>query len=236
MPFTIQTILHVVDPPGVSHLNHRKAVRVVSPRLSSSNWTSDEEWTKDVHRERRSRSPSSPDSGSSIFTPEVDRRIRRGRRYTSSPATSLTEALSRREIREIYRSLRRKLLSNNGALLSRIERRLLREDHRGNGLVPAAALKDALAMRSKSGDQDGCILREEMLWLLENMKTRSGKKVAIFKIRPLLESRNMKERGETGVQSRCGRDGEEGSAEIGPPPRWVTRQGTVGQWLNDVAS
>ena len=178
---------------------------------------------------------SSLNSGSSIDTSE-DRRARH--RYAASRGThgsSYTTTFSRREERKICRSLRCKLLSNNGALLSRIERHLLHADHRGDGFVSVAAFKDALAEGRNRDGRGRSILHDEKIWLVEKLKTRNGKRVSIFNIRRLLESVGQGQGESHGRPRYCERAMDSREPEEAPP-KWVIRQGTVGQWLHNVAS
>lgn len=138
----------------------------------------------------------SADSGSSIET-QVDS-SRRGHRKGkhsgrfSSPDVSLDHG----EERKIRRSLERKLLSDNGARLSRIERRLLRADQSREGSVSVSTFKAALAAESKS---DGAgIQSDEVFWLIQKLRGRNGKNVNILKMRALLENK------ETGRGHRSG--------------------------------
>ena len=78
--------------------------------------------------------------------------------------------------------------------LSRIERRLFRADRRGDGVVRVCAFEDALAAEAKT-EKEGGVRPNEALWLIEKLKDRNGRKVAIFKIRAILESRK-EERGQ----------------------------------------
>jgi len=171
---------------------------------------------------------------------------------------------------KIRRSLQRKLLSNHGARLSRIERRLLRADRSREGAVSVATFKAALAAASESDRFE--IRRREMLWLTRRLAGRNGRNVTIFKMRRLLEDKDGEEgrrlaggggqgrrthrrrsesrlrRGmstdETGSDGRTG--SESGRSSRGgalnwrssptPPARWAIRQGTVGQWLHEVAA
>lgn len=208
----------------------------------------------------------SSNSGSSVDT-LVDGNGRRGH-----PATrDFSRYSSQREDSKIRGSLQRKLLSNNGARLSRIERRLLRADRSREGTVSVATFKAALAAASKSDGAD--IRRHEMLWLTRRLAGRNGRNVAILKMRRLLEDndregarrpasegvgqgkRNYRRRSEIGLRrgvstDESGSDGRAGS-ESGrssrggamkwrssppPPARWAIRQGTVGQWLHEVAA
>lgn len=194
-------------------------------------------------------------------------------RNSSCPVELFTQS----EDRAICKSLRRKLLSNNGARLGRVERRLFRADRRGDGVVSTVALTDALAKEGKPEGGGRRVLPDEVVWLTEKLKGRNGKKVDVFKIRKLLGSDT--DNGRSGTrdddrthQSRrrqvhksssrlkrrdghgpgagggdwAGAGGDETSgsdsggsrdaSQAENSPRWATRQGTVGQWLNDVAS
>lgn len=208
-------------------------------------------------------------SSSSSIDTQVDGDGRLGHRVTRSHG----------EDRNIRRSLQRKLLSNNGARLSRIERRLLRADHSREGAVSVATFKAALAAESKS---DGAEMRRhEMLWLTQMLAGRNGRNVAILKMRRLLEdedtgggrrsatggrgqgTRNYRRRSEESMLRKSGsnyEDGGDGRSGSGdqicgsessrrsrggaqkwrssppPPARWAIRQGTVGQWLHEVAA
>lgn len=129
----------------------------------------------------------SADSGSSIET-QVDnsggRGHHRGKRSGRFSSADLT--FTHGEERKIIRSLERKLLSDNGAPLSRIERRLLRADHSGEGSVNVSTFQEALAAESKSGGVG--ILSDEVLWLTQKLRGRNGRNVKILKMRALLEN------------------------------------------------
>lgn len=270
----------------------------------SSSWSSDESGIVDNNARRRQRgrpnakegiqtrrpssSPSlaSNDSGSSIET-DIDRCSKQVQ-YQPDGNTAAGHLIHGGEIR-VVKSLQRKLLSNNGARLSRIERRLLRTDRKKNGVVSISAFEAALAAEKKNDDRT-VIGPDEVRWLTRKLRGRNGKSVAILRMRALLESE------ETGWKRRFGRkgqverhqyhrhhfhdtsqsgrssrgserrrrdnrstagDGEEigggttsestcGSGRGGaslkrrssppPPARWAIRQGTVGQWLYEVAA
>ena len=130
----------------------------------------------------------SADSGSSIET-QVDsssgRRGHRGGRY-SGRFSSSDLSLAHGEERKIRRSLERKLLSDNGARLSKIERRLLRADQSREGSVSVSTFKAALAAESTS---DGASIQsDEVLWLIQKLRGRNGRNVKILKMRALLEN------------------------------------------------
>lgn len=238
----------------------------------------------------QARSPSltSNSSGSSIDSP-VDRqgqRAEQARRHGSS-GPLFTES----EDRAITKSLRRKLLVNDGKRLTQIEGLLFRADQNrrasgdgDNSWVTATAFADALAADGKAnGGRGGAarVTRDEALWLSEKLESRNGKKVACFRIRALLggggdsreactsrrgdgrSHRNKIARGwreqsrerETVDQKARNIDGREanrgnddGSAswdgdfddpDVGRsarPAKWAVGRGTVGQWLQNVAS
>lgn len=100
----------------------------------------------------------------------------------SSPGVSFTH----REERKIRRSLERKLLSDNGARLSRIERRLLRADHQREGSVGVSTFKAALGADSKSDGTD--IQSDEVLWLTQKLMGRNERNIKFLKMRSLLEN------------------------------------------------
>lgn len=128
------------------------------------------------------------DSHSSIETREDSS----GRRehHSGRHSTGFTD----REERQIRRSLGRKLLSDDGVRLSRIERRLLRADHSKEGSVGISSFRATLAAASKSDRVD--IQRDEILWLIQKLSGRNGRKVNFLKIRALLE--NEENEGTTG--------------------------------------
>lgn len=175
----------------------------------------------------------------------------------------------------IARSLRRKLLVNNGKRLSRIERHLLRAINRNgqreeDGWVSATAFEDALAADGKANRGGSAVTRDEALWLSDKLESRSGKKIACLRIRSLLAADDEESLGIRGHKGRGGGDGDggdngwrrrvnisTGAAEEGSNSdtwehdsggacsirrrrdgvaRWAVRCGTVGQWLQEVAS
>lgn len=175
----------------------------------SLSWSSDEGWSCNTGTERSNRrgrprhehSLDSNDSGTSIDT-QVDIRGRRAinafKRGRSS--SSFVELFTDREENRIRKSLRRKLLSNDGARLSRIEKRLCRADRRGNGVVRVSVFEDSLAAEAKA-EKGASVRPNEVLWLIEKLKNRNGRKVAVFKIRAILESEKEERRqGRTGVR------------------------------------
>lgn len=174
----------------------------------SPSWSSDQSWSCNTGTERSNRRGRSPrehsldsnDSGTSIDT-QVDRRGRRAinvfKRARSS--SSSAELFTDREEDRIRRSLRRKLLSNDGMRLSRIEKRLFRADRRGDGVVRVSELEDCLAAEANT-EKGASVRPNEALWLIEKLKDRNGKKVAVFKIRAILESeKEGRGQGKTGV-------------------------------------
>ena len=171
--------------------------------------SSDQGWscnTGTVTSNHRGRSPhehslDSNDSGTSIDT-QVDIRGRRAinafKRGRSS--SSFVELFTDHEENRIRESLRRKLLSNDGARLSRIEKRLCRADRRGNGVVRVSVFEDSLAAEANH-EKGASVHPNEALWLIEKLKDRNGRKVAVFKIRAILESGNEDRRhARTGVR------------------------------------
>lgn len=221
------------------------------PFYTSSSWSSDD--------------TGGDDSGSSIDNLVDDR-----------------HSFTHNEESRIRRSLRRKLLSNNGARLSDIERRLLHADHRRTGAVSISTFKAALAAASRS-DNGADIPRDEALWLIRCLMGRNGKSIAIMKMREILENKESvrrhhrhRDRCDTtrksssvsqGREERRRRKGESTTDDDGQgwtirgggttsesdsssrggaalqwklsppsPARWATRQGTVGQWLHEVAA
>eukprot|EP00904_Undaria_pinnatifida_P000865 jgi/Undpi1/1077/HiC_scaffold_10.g04540.m1 len=161
-------------------------------------WSSDHSWDSNNGNERgkrRGRLPhehslDSDDSGASIDT-QVDRRGRQAinafKRGRSSSSPAEATLFTHREERKIRKSLRRKLLSNDGVRLSRIERRLVRADRRGDGFVRISAFEDSLTAEAQT-KMGASVRANEALWLTEKLKDRNGRKVAIFKIRGILES------------------------------------------------
>lgn len=125
----------------------------------------------------------STDSGSSIDS-QVDNSGRRGKFSGRFSSPDLSHAHG--EERKIRRSLERKLLSDNGARLSRIERRLLRADQSREGSVSISAFKAALAAESKSGGVG--IQSDEVCWLIQKLRGRNGRNVKVLKMRSLLEN------------------------------------------------
>ena len=87
--------------------------------------------------------------------------------------------------------------------------------------MPVSAFENALTEGENPKGQGGRILWEEMLWLLEKLKTRNGKRVAIFNIRLLLESTG-EGRGGTGGRARSSRERGVGLNQPETPPGWVT--------------
>lgn len=143
------------------------------------------------HRRHSSPSTESNDSGSTIEAQRDNKHTRRGYRHRNGNAGAglgSSELLFTHgeEIR-IIRTLRRKLLSNNGARLSRIEKRLLQADRARSGIVSISVFKAALSKETKS-ENGANIGRDEMIWLVEKLRGRNGKNVAILKIRGLLEA------------------------------------------------
>lgn len=246
--------------------------------------------TKEGTQTRRpysSPSLASNDSGSSIET-DIDRCSKQVR-HQRDGNTAAGHSTHAGEIR-VVKSLQRKLLSANGARLSRIERRLLRTDRKRNGVVSISAFEAALAAE-KNTDGRAVIGRDEVRWLTRKLTGRNGKSVTILRMRALLESeeetgwkrrsgrkgqvdRDQYHRHRYHDTSQCGRssrgserrrrgngstagDGEEigggttsestcsggrGGTSLQrrssppPPARWAIRQGTVGQWLHEVAA
>lgn len=128
---------------------------------------------------------------------------RRGRRAISAfkrgRSSSPAELFTHHEESKIRKSLRRKLLSNDGVRLSRIERRLFRAHRRGDGVVRVSAFEDSLAAEAQT-EKGASVRPNEALWLIEKLKDRNGRKLAVFKIRALLES-GKEEQGRAGVRT-----------------------------------
>lgn len=109
------------------------------------------------------------------------------RRHPSSGERRLFTHLEDRTVRK---SLRQKLLANNATRLGRIERCLLHAANRSDGRASVTAFEDALASDAKAVDTAGRgerVRRNEVLWLIENLKGRNGRYVAVAKIRAVLE-------------------------------------------------
>lgn len=174
------------------------------------------------HRCRSSSSVDTNDSGSSIESQGDDertrRRHRRRNRDVGAGLGSSSELIfTRSEETRIIRSLQRKLLSNDGARLSRIERRLLQADPARSGVVSMSTFRAALSKEAKSGNGAN-IGRDETIWLMENLRGRNGKNVAILKIRGLLDTE------EPGVKRRSG---VKISEEMEPHRSCRTRRGST---------
>lgn len=146
-------------------------------------------WSSDSGGNSPRRPPPSSDSGSSIDSTadEREQRKRRARRREHL-STCTTDLFTPSEDRAIRESLRRKLLLNDGVRLSRVERRLSHADRRGDGLVGISAFKDAFATEETAVNRSSRVARDETSWLIENLRTRNGKKVAILEMRSLLQS------------------------------------------------
>lgn len=184
----------------------------------------------------RSRSLSSNSGDSSINTP-VDRRSQRRTASTLHGASG--RLFTQTEDRVIIRSLRRKLLVNDGKRLNRIERQLLRAmDHRGrgeDGWVSTTAFEDALMTDGKASDGGEPVTRDESLWLSEKLESRNRKKVSCFRIRSLLTGGDDEGLGVGSGKSRRYHD-DNRVHRSRHSRKWAVRRGTVGQWLQDVAS
>ncbi|CAM9125616.1 unnamed protein product, partial [Ectocarpus sp. 13 AM-2016] len=137
-----------------------------------------------TRRPYSSPSLASNDSGSSIET-DIDRCSKQVRHQRDGNTTAAGHSTHAGEIR-VVKSLQRKLLSDNGALLSRIERRLLRTDHKRKGVVSISTFEAALAAEKNI---DGTVIgHDEVRWLTRKLTGRNGKSVAILRMRALLES------------------------------------------------
>ncbi|CAN0050839.1 unnamed protein product [Ectocarpus sp. 12 AP-2014] len=289
----------------MSRKNPRDRGGTTSARKKSSSWSSDESgivgnnarrWQRgrpNIKEGTQTRRPySSPslgsnDSGSSIET-DIDRCSKQVRHQRDGNTAAAGHSTHAGEIR-VVKSLQRKLLSDNGARLSRIERRLLRTDRKRKGVVSISTFEAALAAE-KNTDDRAVVGRDEVRWLTRKLTGRNGKSVAILRMRALLESeeetgwkrrssrkgqvdRHQYHRHRYHATLQCGRssrgserrrrsngstagDGEEIGGETTsestcsgrgdallqrrssppPPARWAIRQGTVGQWLHEVAA
>lgn len=181
---SLQTQTFVETPQSdARRLVQRTAVVADARRLKQLSWSSDE--------------VGSACSGSSIET-QVDTGGRRGHRKKNNSVRSSSRDIpfTHGEERKIRNSLQGKLLSDDGARLSRLERRLLRSDHSLKGSVSVSTFKAALAAESKSSGVG--IKSDEALWLVNKLKGRNGRNVKIGKMRALLEN------GETGTGHRSG--------------------------------
>lgn len=222
------------------------------------------------HRRRQARPRSrslSSDSGDSSITTPVDKRNQR--RTVSALYGAAGRLFTQSEDRAIVKSLRKKLLVNDGKRLNRIERHLLRamddREHREDGWVSASAFEEALLVDAKANGNGEPMTRDEVLWLSEKLESRNRKKVSCYRIRSVLErddedylgvnsgknrarghisgsNRRWKERTRTRQKIVKGSDSDSSDHQGNRihrsrhPAEWAVRQGTVGQWLQDVAS